>query len=177
MKPQTLRSRILLVEDHDPTAVVMLKMLRAMGFSKVTRVPDGTTAIEYLKTSVADLILCDLEIGSVSGLVLVRMIREPDSISNPNVPIVMMTAHADPDRVAEAVASGVDDFIIKPVKPEILMRCLTAVMERPRRFAKSRNYAGPDRRRRQLIGHAGQRKDDRDGGPKYKNPWVIPPKS
>src|SRR3546814_18267296 len=89
----------------------------------------------------------------VNVLMLVRMIRRPDGITNPNVPIVMITAHAEPDRVAEARDAGIDDFLVKPVLPEKLLQCLVGLLERPRVFVKSKDYAGPDRRRRQTDSH------------------------
>src|SRR3546814_5246626 len=96
----------------------------------------------------------------VNVLMLVRMIRRPDGITNPNVPIVMITAHAEPDRVAEARDAGIDDFLVKPVLPEKLLQCLVGLLERPRVFVKSKDYAGPDRRRRQTDRHPGRRQDE-----------------
>ena len=177
MKFEPGRIRILLVEDHAPTAQTIAAILKALGFGKVTVAGNMTAAIDALKTAGFDLLLCDFQLGTVNGLMLVRRIRQPGGIGNPNLPIVLVTAHAEPDRVAEALAAGIDDFLVKPVQPETLMRCLTKLLERPRDFARSKDYAGPDRRRRQSGENPGRRQADREGRPQPRNKWEVPPKS
>jgi len=180
VKPDSLRARLLLIEDHAPTAEMLQAILQAIGFSKITHALNTAQAIEALKASAFDLILCDFQLGIVNGLMLIRMIRRPDGLGNPNVPIVMVTAHADQDRVSEALAAGVDDFLVKPVQPDVMTRCLSSLLERPRTFVKTKTYAGPDRRRKQIPDHPGRRHDD--GQPRSlvnqpKNKWIVPPKS
>lgn len=178
MKPELLRARLLLIEDHGPTATMLQTMLAALGFTKVTHAINTAQAIETLTSGAFDLILCDYQLGIVNGLMLVRMIRRQDGLGNPNMPIVMITAHADPERVADAVAAGVDDFLVKPVQPEVMARCLANLLERPRSFTKSKDYAGPDRRRKQLIGHPGRRQEDNtDQSASPRNKWIVPPKT
>lgn len=180
MKPDSLRARLLLIEDHAPTAETLMVMLQAIGFGKVTHAQNTAQAIEALQQSAFDMILCDFQLGIVNGLMLIRMIRRPDGIGNPNIPIVMITAHADQDRVAEALAAGVDDFLVKPVQPDVMTRCLSSLLERSRTFVKTKNYAGPDRRRKQTTDHPGRRHDDGQSSPlvpHHKNKWIVPPKS
>jgi len=178
MKPESLRARILLIEDHPPTAVTLQAILQALGFSKITLAPNMAASIDALKQTAFDMILCDFQLGIVNGLMLVRMIRQPEGLGNPNVPIVMITAHADTDRVAEALGAGVDDFLVKPVQPDVMARCLASLLDRPRSFVKTKDYAGPDRRRRQTATHPGRRAED-NAPPSLlpKNKWIVPPKS
>jgi len=177
MKTDPGKIRILLVEDHAPTAAMLTAMLKALGFGKLTLAGNMSQAIAALKDSAVDLLLSDFQLGIVNGLMLVRMIRRPDGLGNPNVPIVMVTAHAEPDRVAEALDAGVDDFLVKPVQPEKLLQCLEKVFGRPRVFVKSKTYSGPDRRRRQTETHPGRRLEDREGRPVPKSKWMVPPKT
>lgn len=178
MKPESLRARILLIEDHPPTAVTLQAILQALGFSKVTLATNMGTGIEALKTAAFDLILCDFQLGIVNGLMLMRMIRQAGGLANPNVPIVMITAHADSERVTEALKAGVDDFLVKPVQPEVIARCLGSLLERPRSFVKSKDYAGPDRRRKSAADNPGRRNEDNEPPSLVpKNKWIVPPKS
>lgn len=178
MKPESLRARILVIEDHPPTATTIQTILGALGFTKVTVAINMAAAIEALKQSAFDLILCDFQLGIVNGLMLVRMIRQADGLANPNIPIVMITAHADSERVAEALNAGVDDFLVKPVQPDTLARCIGTLLERPRSFVKSKDYAGPDRRRRTTSDHPGRRAEDSEPPSLLpKNKWIVPPKS
>lgn len=178
MRPVFERMRVLLVEDHEGQAAALTAVLTALGFKKVRRAINAQMAIEKLQHDKFDLILCDYQLGIVNGLMLVRMIRRPDGIGNPMVPILMVTAHADPDRVSEALNAGVNDFLVKPVSPEALVRALANATERPRAFIKSRDYHGPDRRRRQMPDHPGRRAEDGALRPFVKpNKWIVPPKS
>src|SRR3546814_10114189 len=178
MKFDPGKIRILLVEDHTPTAATLSAMLNALGFGKVTVAGNTTAAVNALKETGCDLLLCDFQLGIVNGLMLVRMIRRPDGTTHPNVPIVMITAHAEPDRVAEARDAGIEDFLVKPVLPEKLLQCLVGLLERPRVFVKSKDYAGPDRRRRQTDRHPGRRQDDREIRSLVpRNKWIVPPKT
>lgn len=171
-------TRILLVEDHEGAAATLTAMLNALGYKRVQRARDTENAIEMLQGGGFDLLLCDYELGIVSGLTLVRMIRRVDGLANPMLPIVMVTAHAEGTRVAEAVATGVDDFLVKPVQPETLLRCLENVLNKPRAFVKTKDYAGPDRRRRKMLDNPGRRvEDQRPGRPRGRNPWIVPPKT
>src|SRR3546814_19703248 len=100
MKFDPGKIRILLVEDHTPTAATLSEMLNALGFGKVTVAGNTTAAVNALKETGFDLLLCDFQLGIVNGLMLVRMIRRPDGNTKHTVPHVMITAHADPDRAA-----------------------------------------------------------------------------
>lgn len=170
--------RILLVEDHEGTAVTLTAMLNALGFGKVQRARDTESAIAALKDGAFDLLLCDYQLGIVSGLTLVKLIRRIGGIGNPMLPIVMVTAHAEGGLVQEALGAGVDDFLVKPVQPETLLRCLNSVLSKPRGFVKTKDYAGPDRRRRKMLDNPGRREEDqKPGRPRGHNPWITPPKT
>src|SRR3546814_20366791 len=116
----------------------------------IRRPPRSTRTVTLFPyTTLFRSLLCDFQLGIVNGLMLVRMIRRPDGITNPNVPIVMITAHAEPDRVAEARDAGIDEFPVKPVLPEKLPQCLVGLLERPRVFVKTKAHGQPGRRLRQ----------------------------
>ncbi len=170
--------RILLVEDHEGAAATMKAMLNALGFARVHHARDTEAAIAALKEQPFDLLLCDYQLGIVSGLTLVKLIRRPGGLSNPMLPIVMVTAHAEGNLVQEALGAGVDDFLAKPVQPETLLRCLNSVLTKPRGYVKTREYAGPDRRRRKVLDNPGRREEDQKSGrPRVRNPWIVPPKT
>ncbi|MBP6818522.1 response regulator [Ferrovibrio sp. MS7] len=170
--------RILLVEDHDGTAVTITAMLNALGYSRVSRVRDAEAAIADLKETAYDLLLCDQQLGLVTGLTLLKMIRRHEGLTNPMVPFVLVTAHAEGTLVSEAVSAGCNDVLVKPVMPEALLRCLDQVLNRPRAFVKTKEYTGPDRRRRKTLDNPGRRDEDQTGQRKLgRNPWITPPKT
>lgn len=152
--------RILLVEDHAPTATMLMAMLKGLGYARAQQAAGSDDAIAKLRAGGVDLLLCDYELGMINGLTLVKMIRKHDGLGNPMLPIVMITAHAEGPLVAEAQAAGVDDFLVKPIQPEALLRSIQSVLQRSRPYVKTRDYVGPDRRRRKTGTHPGRRAED-----------------
>lgn len=139
---------------------MLMAMLKGLGYARAQQAPDTDQAITTLRAGGVDLLLCDYELGMINGLTLVKMIRRQDGLGNPMLPIVMITAHAENALIAEALAAGVDDVLVKPIQPDALLRCLQSVLQRSRPYVKSRDYVGPDRRRRKTTDHPGRREGD-----------------
>jgi PAS domain S-box-containing protein len=116
--------RILLAEDNITNQQVALGILRKLGLHADT-VGDGVEAIASLETHDYDLVLMDVQMPEMDGLEATRRIRDPESaVLNHRVPIIAMTAHAmqgDRERCLEA---GMDDYITKPISPQVLAETL-----------------------------------------------------
>jgi len=101
--------KVLLVEDDIQLAKIIKKILESKGFD-VVLVTDGIDALETIKKNYFDLYLIDINIPKISGLELVRYIRE---IHN-NGFIIMITANVDEYYFEKAYQYGCDDYIKKP---------------------------------------------------------------
>lgn len=138
---------VLVVDDSDS----MRKLLRAMLWTlKIGRLNEVATAADGLKTLQEipiDLVITDLEMGSVSGLDLVLMIRSGEDSANRQVPIIMLTGYTDLHLVEQARDVGVDEFIAKPVARDTLRDRIIEISDHLRPFVISKAYTGPDRRR------------------------------
>jgi two-component system, chemotaxis family, chemotaxis protein CheY len=75
------------------------------------------------------------------------MIRQPETSSNPYVPIIMVTGHAERRRVTEARDAGVTEFLVKPISAKALYQRIVSVVMMPRPYIKTATYFGPCRRR------------------------------
>ncbi|NUR74741.1 MAG: response regulator transcription factor [Thermoleophilia bacterium] len=102
-------TQLLLIEDDPRIREVVGAGLGTRGFS-VTSAPDGTAGIELLRSRPFDLVLLDLMLPDVDGLALLGAIRE----ARPRLPVIALTARADPASKLAGFAGGADDYVTKP---------------------------------------------------------------
>jgi len=113
-------ARILVAEDNHTNQQVTLGMLRTMGF-KANAVANGKEALDALKNTPYDLLLLDCQMPLMDGYETTRIIREPQSnVINQDIPIIAMTAYAMQGDRDKCLACGMNDYLSKPVIPEVL---------------------------------------------------------
>lgn len=88
---------------------------------------DGVEAVEMAKGGRYDLILMDIKMPRMDGIAATRAIREMGGRAG-GVPIVALTANADPADVQTYIAAGMQDVVEKPIKPERLATVLSALL-------------------------------------------------
>lgn len=110
--------QIIVAEDNITNQIVISKMLKQLGH-QVTIANNGAEAIQLFQQLDCDLILMDCEMPEVDGYSATRTIREIEQTGE-HLPIIALTAHALPDRLQECIDSGMDSYLIKPVKLKTL---------------------------------------------------------
>jgi DNA-binding NtrC family response regulator len=116
--PQT--QRILIVEDDPLEADLITQELTDQGY-RTFWAKDGPEALEFLSRNPTDLVLLDVLLPGMNGFDVVKEIKgHPDTRT---VPVIMVTALADPDQQVKGLDAGADDYITKPFKSyELLAR-------------------------------------------------------
>ncbi|MEQ1935918.1 MAG: response regulator, partial [Fimbriimonadaceae bacterium] len=113
--------KILVAEDNPVNQKVATKILESFG-CQVDVVANGLVAIEYSNTVAYDLILMDLQMPIIDGYEAAIAIRRNEMSKSRKTPIVALTAHAlDRDR-AKCLGIGMDGFLTKPIKPNVLFQ-------------------------------------------------------
>jgi PAS domain S-box-containing protein len=109
--------RILLAEDEPTNQVVTCALIELVGIS-VDIAEDGVKALAMVSQNHYDLILMDMEMPNMDGIDATRAIRRAPG--HDDLAIIAMTANAFADDKARCLRAGMNDFITKPVDPEIL---------------------------------------------------------
>ena len=117
---------LLLVEDNIVNQKVALSMLKKIGFKNIDVADDGKIALEMTEQNNYDLILMDCQMPKMSGYEATVHIRNRErSKQIPRTPILAMTANAMTGDREKCLASGMDDYLSKPIKTEVLTERLT----------------------------------------------------
>jgi two-component system sensor histidine kinase/response regulator len=128
--PGAIPLRILLAEDETISQFAMRVMLQRMGHS-VMAVANGRAAVEEFKNGVYDAILMDIQMPEMDGVEATRVIRSDESLGDRSeVPIIALTAYALEGDREKFLATGMDDYVTKPVSLGELQRALGKVRRR-----------------------------------------------
>ena len=109
---------ILLVEDHKFNQFYAATILEERG-AKVDIAENGKIALEKVQKNTYDLILMDMQMPVMGGLEATRIIRKK---YNTPIPIIALTANAVKGDSEKCLEAGMNDYISKPFKPEILVQ-------------------------------------------------------
>lgn len=121
-----MTNRILVVDDDAGMLKSLAIMLRREGYV-VIEAPGGKEAIAQLERNVFELIITDLRMEPVSGLDLLRSVKQ----MSPDIEVMLMTAYGSIETAVEAMKLGAFDFITKPFQTEeILLRVRNALEKR-----------------------------------------------
>jgi two-component system, OmpR family, phosphate regulon response regulator PhoB len=130
-----MAARIFIVEDEEPLTMLLRYNLEAEGYD-VDSATRGDEADMRLKERVPDLVVLDWMLPGLSGIELCRRLRaRPDTRQ---LPIIMLTARGEESEKVRGLATGADDYIVKPFSvPELLAR-VRALLRRahPERMAQ-----------------------------------------
>ena len=143
--------RVLIVDDQDFIRSLLRHILGVLGCKQITDAADGVTAWGIIQDTSPDLLIVDWEMSPMNGLELVQKVRHDPISPDKFLPIIMITAHSERPRIITARDSGVNEFVMKPVSAKTLFSRLNAVIEHPRRFIRTGEYFGPDRRRKRVF--------------------------
>ena len=126
-----LRGRVLLVEDNAVNQRVAQRLLDLHGL-EVTAVNDGRQAVGQLERRRYDLVLMDCLMPVMDGYMATRLWRERESAAGSgHLPIVAMTANAMAGDRERCLASGMDDYLSKPLDRAVLAQTLRRWLPKP----------------------------------------------
>jgi DNA-binding response OmpR family regulator len=120
----------LLVVDDDPTNLDLLsRRLVKQGYN-VTTASGGQQALDLLDKQEFDLLILDMMMPVINGLQVLRRLKS-DPVRK-SMPVIMISALDDTDRVVECISLGAEDYVFKPFNPVLLKARVGAALEKYR---------------------------------------------
>jgi two-component system nitrogen regulation response regulator NtrX len=122
---ETTEPRILLVDDDRAFRLSTAELLRQDGY-RVVMAGDAIEAAEALERGRFDLMLLDLRMPGLDGITLLEVLRKRGE----GVPILMVTGFGTIETAVRSLHTGADDFLTKPVDPDVLSARVAELLER-----------------------------------------------
>ncbi len=126
---------ILVVDDDTLTLDATAKLLKQEGYM-VSALDNADDAYAFVRDHPVDAVLTDINMPKTTGIELLEMIHG----SEPDIPVVLMTAYAELETAVEAIKKGTFDFLIKPYKALQLFHSIRKAVDYRRLLRMEKNY-------------------------------------
>lgn len=117
-------AKILCVDDAAFMRMMVKNTLSSNGYTDVYEAADGLQAVEKYDELHPDLVIMDITMPNMDGLEALKTIKGKD----PNAAIVMCSAMGQEAMVVEAIKAGAKDFIVKPFKPDRIIKTVSSII-------------------------------------------------
>lgn len=117
-------AKILLVDDAAFMRMMIKDTLSKNGYTDLHEASDGLQAVEVYNDIKPDLVIMDITMPNMDGLEALKTIKS----KNPDATIVMCSAMGQESMVIEAIKSGAKDFIVKPFKPDRILKTVSSIL-------------------------------------------------
>ncbi len=117
-----MQANILLVDDDRLNRLLFKSILKVKPGIVFNEAENALLALELMKEQKFDLIITDIQMPGMSGVEMVRQVRENQQMINASTPVLACTADITPETLAEISASGMNDYILKPIDENLLVQ-------------------------------------------------------
>jgi signal transduction histidine kinase len=121
--------QMLIVDDESLNREMLIRRLQREG-CKSTGARTGSEALELLRREKFDVILLDIQMPGMSGIEVLQALKEDPQLRH--LPVIMLSALTDVDRVARCIELGAEDYLPKPINAVLLRARLGACLEKKR---------------------------------------------
>jgi adenylate cyclase len=129
---------ILIVDDNEDNRYMLQLLLEEDGHKRIASVADGSEAIAFLEKQKFNLVLLDMMMPDLNGDEVLKIIKgNPDTR---DIPVVMISADTDIEKVSKCIELGADDYLPKPFNPVILRARIGAALRRGSLRGLENNY-------------------------------------
>lgn len=140
--------KVLYVDSNERAHQIVRTILNAMHIKKLTMLSDSSDILGELDRVIPDILITEYKTEPIHGLELIRQVRQDQESPDPNLPIIVLTAHTAREVVMGARNAGANYTLAKPVSITQVYSALCWLVEKPVPFVCAPGYYGPDRRRK-----------------------------
>lgn len=139
--------RLILIGKKDEELLLSLEYL---GFKNILQIESGKEAIEHIRGNFYGFITCNMLMEDMNGLEFIRMMRNDSKSASRFSPLlfVVPASALTKQLVSDARDAGMTEILATPFNILPFKEKIMSIIENPRNFIISRNYTGPDRRRK-----------------------------
>jgi len=114
---------VAIVDDEEPVRKALRRLLRASGL-QAEGYAGGREFLEAAALRLPDCVLLDLHMSGMSGLQVLRKLQESAQLT----PVVIITAHDEPETRAQCLAAGAAAYLRKPLDERLLLNAISAAL-------------------------------------------------
>lgn len=122
------KMKILVVDDFSTMRRIVKNVLKQLGFENIEEAEDGAQALAKLKNGTFNFMVSDWNMPNMDGLELLKAVRLDPSLKS--LPILMVTAEAEKDKVVTAIQAGVNNYVVKPFTAEVFKEKMDRIFEK-----------------------------------------------
>lgn len=148
---------ILIVDDEPNYLIVISELLGEEGFETITA-DNGAKALELVKRADIDLLLTDMQMPDMDGFALLEAVKS----SQPEMPVIMITAYGEVEKAVRAMRSGAFNYITKPFNNDELLASINKALEHSALAQENRRLQQEIRGRYSFEGIIGKSQAMRD---------------
>jgi adenylate cyclase len=131
---------ILIVDDNDDNRYTLQLLLESDGHERISSASGGNEAIALLEKEKFNLVLLDMMMPDLNGDEVLKLVKaNPDTR---DIPVVMISADTDTEKVSKCIELGADDYLPKPFNPTILRARIASALRRGSMRALETEYLG-----------------------------------
>lgn len=109
--------RVLVVDDEQITRSLVMQVLKSVGYEIVGQAENGLDGVEQFNMFKPDIVTMDVRMPRMDGIAALKKIKA----INKDAVVVMLTAENDSDTVTELLEAGASNYIVKPVKRDLIL--------------------------------------------------------
>lgn len=122
------KMRFLVVDDFSTMRRIVKNILKQLGYENIEEAEDGAQAYSKLQTGDFDFVVSDWNMPNMDGLELLKKVRSDERLKT--IPVLMVTAEAEKEKVITAIQAGVNNYIVKPFTAEVLKEKMDRIFEK-----------------------------------------------